>query len=73
MKNVFGILAITSVAAVCSCRKQRTVQPFFSLAFAMVEATFGHEEISQNFVFDPGGRDLHSGFRGRQAELSEDR
>jgi hypothetical protein len=73
MKNVFGILAITSVVAVCDCRKQRTVQSFFSLVFAMVEATFGHEEISQNFVFDPGGRDLHSGVRGRQAELSEDR
>jgi hypothetical protein len=32
-----------------------------------------HEKSSQNPVFDPGSRDLHSGFRGGQAELSEDR
>jgi hypothetical protein len=31
-----------------------------------------HEKLSQNPVFDPGSRDLHSGFRGRQAELCED-
>jgi hypothetical protein len=36
-------------------------------------ATVGYEESFQNPVFDPGSRDLHSEFRGRQAELSEDR
>jgi hypothetical protein len=32
----------------------------------------GDEKSSQNPVFDPGSRNLHSGFRGRQAELCED-
>jgi hypothetical protein len=31
-----------------------------------------HEKSSQNPVFDPGSRNLHGGFRGRQAELCED-
>jgi len=31
-----------------------------------------HEKLSQNPVFGLGSRDLHSGFRGRQAELCED-
>jgi hypothetical protein len=31
-----------------------------------------HEKLSQNPVFGPGSRDLHSGFRRRQTELRED-
>jgi len=35
-------------------------------------ATVGYEELSQSLVFNPDSCDLHSGFRGRQAQLSED-
>src|SRR5512133_3265588 len=36
-------------------------------------ATVEYEKLSQSPVFNPGSCDLHGGFRGRQAELSEDR
>ena len=64
--------AITSVAAVRDCRKQRTCSPFFSLALAMVGPKLLDEQLSQGFSFDSGRRDLYSGFRGRPAELRED-
>jgi hypothetical protein len=35
-------------------------------------ATLVDAELSQSFSFGSGSRDLHSGFRGRQAELCED-
>jgi hypothetical protein len=48
------------------------VHLFFSLAFAVVEAKLGDEELSQDSPFGSGGCDLHRGFRRRQAELRED-
>jgi hypothetical protein len=36
-------------------------------------ATLSDEELSQSFSFGSGGRDLHGGFCGGQAELSKDR
>jgi hypothetical protein len=46
---------------------------FFSWRSQNSRATVDYEESSQNPVFDHGSRDLHSWFRGGQAELSEDR
>ena len=64
--------AITSVAAVRGCRKQRTCSPYFSLALAMVGPKLLNEQLSQGCAFGSSSRDLHGGFRGRQAELCED-
>jgi hypothetical protein len=38
-----------------------------------LEATLADEELSENSAFGSCSRDLHSRFRGGQAELSEDR
>jgi hypothetical protein len=46
---------------------------FFDWRSQYSRATVGYEESFQNPVFDPRSRDLHSRFRGRQAELCEDR
>jgi hypothetical protein len=46
---------------------------FFDWLSQYLGATVSYEESFQNPVFDPGSRDLHSEFRGGQAELSEDR
>jgi hypothetical protein len=35
--------------------------------------TVVYEELSESSAFGSGRRDLHGGFRGRQAELCEDR
>jgi hypothetical protein len=37
----------------------------FLLAFAVLRATVGYQELSQNFVINPGNGDLHGGFRRR--------
>jgi hypothetical protein len=52
---------------------KRAFFSFFDWRSQYSRATVGYEESLQNPVFDPGSRDLHSEFRGRQAELSEDR
>jgi hypothetical protein len=38
-----------------------------------LRATVGHEELSQNPIFNRGSRDLHNEFRGGQTELCENR
>jgi len=45
----------------------------FSWHSQFSRATLTYDELLQNPVFDPGGRNLHIEFRGGQAELSEDR
>jgi hypothetical protein len=39
---------------------------------AKVGPKLPNEQLSQDFAFGSGSRDLHGGFRGRQAELCED-
>jgi hypothetical protein len=38
----------------------------------MVGPKLLNEQLSQGCAFGSGSRDLHGGFRGRQAELCED-
>ena len=77
--------AITSLAAVCGCRKQGQAPArrllrlsptnpmcpskgsFFSGFHDGRERGWFNEQMSQNRIFDPDGRDLHSRFRRRQA------
>jgi hypothetical protein len=77
MKNVFGISATN-----CRTNRSRASASLAGVSLAFLcfhwrsqysRAKIGYEESFQNPVFDPGSRDLHSEFRGRQAELSEDR
>jgi hypothetical protein len=87
MKNVFGICgdqpSLKLRAWQANCRTNRCIASA-SLAGSLARSylfdwlsqssrvTFGYEKLSQNPVFNPGSRDLHSRFRGRQAELCED-
>jgi len=46
--------------------------PAFHWLLQWLGATLADEELSESSAFGAGSRDLHRGFRRRQAELSED-
>jgi hypothetical protein len=46
--------------------------PFFNRLSNWLKANLVDKELSQSSAFGSGSRDLHRGFRRRQAELCED-
>jgi hypothetical protein len=76
MKNVFGICGTNCRTNRCrasaSLAGSLTRSYLFHWRSQHSQATVGYEEFSQDPVFDLGSCDLHSRFRGGQAELSED-
>jgi hypothetical protein len=77
MKNVFGISATNCWTNRCRASASLAASLAHSDVFhwrsQCSRATVEYEKLSQSPVFDSGSCVLHGGFRGGQAELSEDR
>jgi hypothetical protein len=72
LPTINALLPAVLLAAV-NARIEVRAYSVFNWLSRWSRATVVYEQLSQNPVFGPGSCDLHSRFRGRQAELPEDR